>query len=66
MIKVYPVDIHDKDGNLLRIEFLNKITNEFEFQAEWDPNDKQTYENREEFRKWSNLMAKNLGFEVSI
>jgi hypothetical protein len=66
MIKVYPVDIYDKDGNLLRIEFLNKNTNEFEFQAEWDDRDAQTHEKREEFRKWSAFMAKRLGFEICL
>jgi len=66
MIKVYPVDIYDKDGNLLRIEFLDKVTNEFHIQAEWDPNDEQTHQKREEFRKWVGLMVKRLGFDVSI
>ena len=64
MIKVYPVNIYDEDGNLLKIEFLNKDTNEFQFQSIWDPNDKQTHEKREEFRKWSYLMAKRMNFEV--
>jgi len=64
MIKVYPVDIYDKDGNLLQIEFLDKTTSEFQFQAVWDPNDEQTHEKREEFREWAGHMAKSLGFEV--
>jgi hypothetical protein len=62
---VHSVDIFDKDGNLLRIEFLNE-KDQFEFQSIWDSNDEQTHENREKFRKWSSLMAKRMGFKVSI
>lgn len=64
-ILVHPVDIFDKDGNLLRIEFLNE-KGEFEFQSLWDPNDEQSNKNREEFRKWSTHMAKRLGFKVLL
>jgi hypothetical protein len=66
MIKVYPVDIYDKDGNLLRIEFLDKATNEFQFEAIWDERDPQTHQKIEEFRHWSGLMVISLGFEVCL
>ena len=62
-MKVHPVDIYDKDGNLLRIEFLDLVDN-FIFQAQWDERDEQTSENRAEFRKWAYSMAKNLGYSL--
>jgi hypothetical protein len=60
---VIPTEVLDKDGNLVSIEYHNELGS-FEFQAEWDPRDDQTYENREEFRKWADTMAKRLNFEV--
>lgn len=63
MIKVIPTDIYDKDGHLNRIDF-HDLTGEFQIQAEWDPNDEQTSQNREEFRKWAYKMVKRLDFEV--
>jgi len=65
MTKVIPTDVYDKDGCLLRIEFHN-LSGGFEVQAEWDPNDEQTSENREAFRKWAYTMVKRLGFEVAL
>jgi len=60
---VIPTEILDKDGNLVSIEYYNELGS-FEFQAEWDPHDEQTYENREEFRRWSDIMAKRFEFTV--
>jgi len=65
MIKVIPTPIYDKSGNLLRLEF-HDLRGEFQFQAEWDENDAQTSEKRKEFREWAFVMAKRLGFKVSI
>ena len=62
MMEVIPVDVFDKDGNMLRIDFLSAKTGEFQFEAVWDINDEQTTENRIEFRKWADQMAKNLKF----
>jgi hypothetical protein len=61
---VIPVDVYDKEGNLLRIEYHDD-TGKFHLQSEWDPNDEQTHENRKEFRKWSNKMAKRLNFDIT-
>jgi len=60
---VVPVDVYDKDGNLIKIEFYNELGG-FEFEALWDPNDEQTSEKRKEFREWCVRMAKNMKFEI--
>lgn len=60
---VIPSEVLDKDGNLVSIEYYNELGT-FEFQAQWDPKDEQTYENREQFRKWADTMAKRLEFTV--
>ena len=61
--KAIPVDVYDKDGNLLRIDFNNEL-GDFLIQAVWDERDEQTSKNREYFRKWAYTMVKRLGFEV--
>jgi len=63
-MKVIPTEILDKDGNLLRLEYHDD-TGKFHLQAEWDPNDEQTHENRKAFRKWANIMAKRLNFDIA-
>jgi hypothetical protein len=60
---VIPTDVYNKDGELTRTDFHEK-DGTFAFEAVWDERDEQTSKNREEFRKWSYLMAKRLGFEV--
>jgi putative heme degradation protein len=51
-MKLIPVDVYDKDGNLTRLEFFNEA-GEFVIQFLWDPNDEQTSEKRQEFRQWA-------------
>ena len=63
-MKVVPIDIYDKDGNMVSIEFQDG-KGEFAFQAVWDPNDEQTSENREEFRRFAYRMAEQLKYEVN-
>jgi len=63
-MNVIPLDVYDKDGNLLRIEFYDHASN-FIFQSIWDENDPQDSEHREFFRKWSYKMAGQLGYEVN-
>lgn len=58
-----PAEILDKDGNLTGIEFYD-VTGSFIVFAEWDPNDEQTKENRDAFRKWAYNMLKHLDYEV--
>jgi len=60
---VIPVDVYDKDGNMTMIEFNDREGN-FVVQAEWDPMDEQTGENRVLFRKWSYRMVEQLGYKI--
>jgi hypothetical protein len=62
--KLIPVDVYDKDGNLLRIEF-NSGSGEHIIDALWDENDEQTGENRVSFRKWAYNFMRNKGYEVT-
>lgn len=63
MKRAIPVDVYDKEGNMLRIEFSG-IDGEHIIDAVWDETDAQTSENREYFRKWSYNFVRNLGYEV--
>lgn len=58
-MKAIPTDIYSKDGDLIEIEFHN-VEGEFLVVAHWDPNDAQTSENREKFRKWAYRMVEQL------
>jgi len=62
-MRVIPTDILDNDGNLEKIEFYDELGG-FQFQAVWDPSEEQTADNRREFRKWANGMAKRMDYEV--
>ena len=63
MKKAIPVDVYDKEGNMLKIEFSDGA-GEHIVDAQWDQNDEQTSENRIEFRKWAYSMLNNKGYEV--
>jgi hypothetical protein len=63
MKRAIPVDVYDKDGNMLRIEF-NDGNGEHIIDAVWDQNDEQTSENRTLFRKWAYNHIRNQGWEV--
>lgn len=60
--KVRLTEVFDDDGNMLRIVVKNAETGNHLFDALWDPTEKQTQENRQRFRGWTNLMLarKNL------
>jgi hypothetical protein len=62
-MKAIPVDIYDKDGNMLKIEFNDGAGNHV-LDAIWDQNDAQTSENRVKFREWAYKMLQNKGYEV--
>ena len=63
-MRVIPMDVYDKDGNLTHIE-VQDGTGKFVMQILWDPNDEQTSENREVFRKWAySHLEKSQGYEV--
>jgi hypothetical protein len=58
-----PTDVYDKDGNMTKIEF-NDVRGEHIIDAVWDSRDKQTSENRIEFRKWAYRQLDQQGFRV--
>ncbi len=62
-MKAIPVDVYDKDGNMLKIEF-NDGTGEHIIDAIWDETDPQTAKNREAFRRWAYKMLENKGYEI--
>lgn len=47
-----PVDVYDKEGNLVKIE-VNDRSGEHIVDFLWDPTDEQTSENRTKFREWA-------------
>jgi hypothetical protein len=59
-----PIDVYDKDGNMLRVEFFDS-KGDFIFQVLWDPSDEQTSDNREKFRQYAYRMAGQLKYEVN-
>lgn len=63
MKRVIPVDVYDKEGNMVRIEF-NDINGEHVIDAVWDPADEQTSENRVKFREWAYRFIQQKDYEV--
>ena len=63
MKKIIPIDVYDKDGNMIRIEF-NDMEGNHVIDAVWDQNDEQTSKNREAFRKWAYNFVRNKDYEV--
>lgn len=63
MKRAIPVDVYDKEGNMLRIEF-NDGTGDHILDAQWDPADAQTSENRILFRKWAYNHLRNQGWDI--
>ena len=59
-----PTDVYDKEGNLTRIEFYDN-EGKFVIQAEWDPRDEQSSENRIKFREWAyRIISQDDKYEV--
>ena len=63
MKRAIPVDVYDKDGNMIKIEF-NDANGEHIIDAVWDETDEQTSENRVLFRKWAYNHVRNQGWEI--
>lgn len=63
MKRAIPVDVYDKEGNMLRIEF-NDMQGDHIIDAVWDDSEEQTSENREAFRKWAYNFVRNKDYEV--
>jgi hypothetical protein len=57
-------DIHDKDGDLMRIEVVDS-KGEFVFDIVWDERESQTKQNRDNFRKWSKEVVRRYGYIVT-
>jgi len=62
-MKAIPVDVYDKDGNMLKVEFNDGEGNHI-VDALWDPKDEQTSKNREEFRKWAYKLITQKGYTL--
>lgn len=63
MKRAIPVDVYDKDGNMVRIEF-NDMNGNHIIDAQWDPTDEQTSENRIKFREWAYRFINQKDYEV--
>jgi hypothetical protein len=61
MKKTIPVDVYDKDGNMLRIEFSDG-GGEHIVDVVWDETEEQTSENRTKFRKWAYTILEQKGY----
>ena len=64
-MRVIPMDVYDKDGNLTHLE-VTDANGEFVMQILWDPHDEQNSENRIAFREWAyKHLEKSQGYEVA-
>jgi hypothetical protein len=64
MKKAIPLEIFDKNGNMVKIETRDEEGQHI-LDIVWDENDEQTPENRAEFRKWAyGFLEKNKGYKV--
>lgn len=63
MKRVIPVDVYNRDGEMIKIEFSD-MNGEHIIDAVWDPTDEQTSANREAFRKWAYDFLRNKDYEV--
>ena len=63
MKRAIPVDVYDKNGDMIKIEF-NDANGEHILDAVWDPTDEQTSENRVAFRKWAYNHVRNQEWEI--
>jgi hypothetical protein len=61
--KALPVDVYDKDGNMMKIEF-STATGEHIIDAVWDETEEQTSENRVAFRDWAYKHLQKEGWEI--
>jgi len=62
-MRAIPIDVYDKDGNLVKIEVTDSA-GEFIIQSLWDENDAQTHENRIKFREWTYSHLRRIGYEI--
>lgn len=63
-MRVNPIDVYDKEGNLTHIEVLTP-SGEFVMQILWDEHEPQTSANRIVFREWAyKHLEQSQGYEV--
>ena len=60
---VIPVDVYDKDGNIIKIEFSD-MSGKHVLDALWDESEEQTSENRTKFREWAYRLIEQKGYEL--
>ena len=60
-----PTEIHDSNGDFLRIEFYDGEGNHI-IDALWDDRDEQTSENRTEFRSWAYKIIRDKGYQINL
>lgn len=58
-------EVHDEREHLVKIIAERADTGEHVLDAIWDPHDKQTPENRENFRVWVRRMLTQMGYEIT-
>jgi hypothetical protein len=61
--RLIPVDVYDRAGNMLRIEFSDSEGNHV-LDAVWDPEEAQSSENRVAFRKWAYEHLRKQDWEI--
>lgn len=62
-MKVRLTEVFDDGGDMLRIIVEDAETGEHVFDALWDPNEEQTTDNRQEFRRWVTRILARKGHE---
>lgn len=62
-MRAIPVDVYDKDGNLIRIEVQDE-KGDHVIDIVWDEHDEQTSENRVAFRRFAYRSLEQRGYEV--
>ena len=62
-MRVIPIDVYDKDGNLTTIEVQGEDGSHV-IDIVWDDTDEQTSENRTLFRKFAYRVLEQKGYEV--
>ena len=64
MKRAIPVEVFNKEGDLMRIEFYD-LNGEHIVDAIWDQNDPQDSEHRVSFRSWAYKHLENKDYSVT-
>lgn len=60
---VIPIDVYNKDGELVKIEFNDRSGNHI-LDAQWDQREEQTSDNRIAFREWAYRLIEQKDYKV--